>query len=127
VAERVPRVRRTPILVAALLVVRGDGLDAEILRADASRFRRRFNAWHRFGISAFLAADDVEVTALCESRLERFSTVVVYRRLDLETAGLEVVPTFRTPHVTIAHQDLEALATVLLTCEHRVFENPHFR
>ena len=124
--ERVPRVRRLPIPNDALLVVRGDELDAEILRADARRFRRRFVGWDRFGVSALVATNDAEVLTLCESRLERFPLVVVYRRLDLETAGLEVVPTFRTPHVTLAHQDLEALVTVLLTCEHRVLENPHF-
>jgi hypothetical protein len=108
------------------LVVRGDELDAEILRADARRFRRRFDAWDLFGVSALVATNDTEVFALCESRLERFPLVVVYRRADLEAAGLEVIPTFRTPHVTLAHQDLEALVTVLLTCEHRVLENPHF-
>ena len=125
-AEQTPRVRRLPIPNDALLVVRGDELDAEILRADARRFRRRFDAWDRFGVSALVATNDTEVLALCESRLERFPLVVVYRRPDLETAGLEVVPTFRTPHVTLAHQDLEALVTVLLTCEHRVLDNPHF-
>jgi hypothetical protein len=66
-----------------------------------------------FGVSALVATDDVEVLALCESRLERFPLVVVYRRPDLEAAGLAVVPTFRTPHTTLAHQDLEALVTVL--------------
>jgi hypothetical protein len=66
-----------------------------------------------FGVSALVATDDVEVLALCESRLERFPLVVVYRRPDLEAAGLAVVPTFRTPHMTLAHQDLEALVTVL--------------
>jgi hypothetical protein len=126
VAERIPRVRRLPIPNDALLVVRGDDLDAEILRADARRFRRRFDAWDRFGVSALVATDEAEVLALCESRLERFPLVVVYRRPDLEVAGLEVVPTFRTPHVTLAHQDIEALVTVLLTCEHRVLDNPHF-
>jgi len=126
VAEHIPRVRRLPIPNDALLVVRGDELDAEILRADARRFHRRFNAWDRFGVSALVASDEAEVLALRESRLERFPLVVVYRRPDLELAGLEVVPTFRTPHVTLAHQDLEALVTVMLTCEHRAIENPHF-
>jgi hypothetical protein len=126
VAERIPRVRRIAIPEDALLVVRGDELDAEILRADARRFRRRFDAWNRFGVSALVATDNIEVLALCESRLERFPLVVVYRRSHLEADGLEVVPTFRTPHVTLAHENLEALVTVLVTCEHRVFENPHF-
>jgi hypothetical protein len=109
-----------------LLVVRGTEFEEGLLRADARRFHRRFDAWGRFGVSAFLAADDVEVAALCETRLERFATVVVYRRDDLEARGVEIVPTFRTPHATLAHSDLEALVSVLLTCEHRVLSNPHY-
>lgn len=124
--ERVPRVRRTPIPADVLLVVRGDELEGDILRADARRFRRRFEAWDRYGVSAFLAADYVEIAVLCETRLERFATVVVYQRHDLEAKGIEIVPTFRTPHVTLAHHDLEVLVAVLLTCEHRILDNPHF-
>jgi len=109
-----------------LLVVRGDELDAAILEADARRFRRRFDVWERFGVSALLAADDPEVFALCQSRLQRFPTVLVYRRQDLELSGIEVVPTFRTPHVTLASPDLEALVQALRTCEHREVRNPYF-
>ncbi len=121
-----PRMRRTPIPDDVLLVVRGDELDEEILRADARRFHRRFDQWDRYGVSAFLAFDDAEIMALCESRLERFTTVVVYRRHELQARGIDVMPTFRTPHATLAHRDLEALVSVLLTCEHKVLDNPHF-
>jgi hypothetical protein len=38
---------------------------------------------------------------------------------------VEIVPTFRTPHVTIAHADLGELVRRLLGCEHEVVENPY--
>jgi hypothetical protein len=126
VAENVPRIRRTPLTDDALLVVRGDELDQRILRADATRFRRRFAAWSRYGVSALVARDDIEVASFCETRLDRFPTVIVYRRHDLEVLGVEVVPTFRTPHVTLAQPDLDSLVNALLTCEHRKVKNPYF-
>jgi hypothetical protein len=109
-----------------LLVVRGDELDANLLEADARRFYRRFDQWDRFGVSALLATDDTEVFALCESRLQRFPVVVIFRRQDLEALGIDVVPTFRIPHVTLASPDLQALVRALTTCEHREFRNPYF-
>jgi hypothetical protein len=121
-----PRIRRTPIPDDVSLVIRGDELNEQILRADATRFRRRFDAWGRYGVSALLASNDAEVGTLCETRLERFETVIIYRRDDLESLGVAVVPTFRTPHVTIASEDLESLVRALLTCDHRELRNPHF-
>ena len=97
-----------------------------MLRADASRFHRRFDGWGRFGVSAFVAADDAEVSALCRTRLERFAMVVIYHRNDLQAAWVEIAATFRTPHVTLAHQDLAELVAALLTCEHGMLGNPHY-
>jgi hypothetical protein len=73
-----------------------------------------------------LARDEIEIDALCETRLERLPVVVVYRRHDLEALGVEVVPTFRTPHVTLAHHDLDSLVRALLTCEHGEIRNAYF-
>jgi len=53
---------------------------------------------------AFVAADEDEVDALCETKLRAWSTVVVFARAALEAAGIELVPTFRVPHVTLAAQ-----------------------
>jgi hypothetical protein len=64
---------------------------------------------------------------LCETRLERFDTVAVFRRADLWKAGIETVPTFRRPHVTLAHANLNALVNGLCSCEHRVLSNRHHR
>ena len=43
----------------------------------------------------------------------------------LEAAGIEVVPTFRTPHVTLAHAELDELLQRLSDCEHNILENPY--
>jgi hypothetical protein len=109
----------------ARLVVRGDELDEALLRADAANFRERFADWGRFGVSAFLAADSSEVDALCASRLVRFASVAVFRRASVIDAGLDVVPTFRTPHVTLAHDELDELVRRLLLCEHETLINPY--
>jgi hypothetical protein len=124
-ADGIPRFRLRVIPDDAVLVVRGDELDPTMLATDAGRFFRRFGAWGRYGVSAFLAADDNEVDVLCETRLEGFPEIVIFTRTDLEAAGVEVVPTFRHPHVTLAHVELESLVHGLLTCEHRVLRNPH--
>lgn len=87
--------------------------------------RRRFDEWVRYGASGFLAADGDEVDVLCETRLERFATVIAFRRADLLSAGMEVVPPFRRPHVTLAHTDLGALVRGLRSCEHGEIPNPH--
>jgi hypothetical protein len=125
-AEGVPRLRLSSVAPAPLLVVRGDELTPEILRADARRFFRRYQAWGMYGVSAFAAADEPEVDAICETRLERFNVVVVFERPDLERAGIEIAPTFRRPHVTLAHQSLDALVRGLRSCQHRTLVNRHY-
>jgi hypothetical protein len=120
-----PRIRRAPISDRAVLVVRGDELDSAVIRADATRFRRRFPAWGRFGVSAFVASDEDEIDALCETKLRAWSTVVVFTLSALQSAGIEVVPTFRVPHVTLADPSLDALTEKLLLCDHRVIVNPY--
>jgi hypothetical protein len=109
----------------AVLVVRGDALDRDLLRRDALRFHRRFSAWGRYGVSAFYAASDAEVDALCETRLVQFPTVVVFQRTQLEAAGVDVVATFRTPHVTLVADDPDELVTKLLGVEHLEQPNPY--
>jgi len=123
--DRSPRLRLVASRDDAVLVVRGGENDPEAIRSDAERFRRRFDEWGRYGVSGVLAADDHEVDVLCETRLERFATVLVFRRADLAGAGIEVVPTFRRPHVTLAHTDLDSLVSGLRSCEHRNSTNPH--
>lgn len=82
----------------------------------AEDFFDRFAGWGRWGVSAFYARGEIEVDDIASTRLRRFGLVRVYRVSELLDAGFEVVPTFRTPHVTIAwvgglDQGLEALGT----------------
>ena len=123
--ERVPRIRLRGVPDNSVFVVRGDELDASLLAADASRFHERFIEWGRFGISAFQATSEPEIDVVCQTRLVRFASVVVFRRADLEMAGVEIVPTFRRPHVTLCHEQLDELVTRLLRCEHSVLPNPY--
>ena len=122
--EAVPRIRSGPIPDDAVVVIRGEDPTA-VLRADARRFRRRFPDWNRYGLSGFVARDAGEVDALCETRLIEWTRVRTFRRLALEAAGIEVVPTFRTPHVTLAHAELDELLERLSDCEHEILENPY--
>lgn len=108
-----------------MLVVRGDVLDEILLRRDAERFRRRFPAWGRTGVSAFYARDGGEVHALCQLRLGQFPSVVVFKRYDLEQMGLEVIGTFRAPHVTLAAADTDDLVERLRACPHSLLINPY--
>jgi hypothetical protein len=99
---RLPRIRRAPIPDDAVLVVRGDDLDPATARQQAETFRRRFPDWGRYGLSAYHARSEDEIDDLAADQLERFPLLALFRRTDLEAAGFETVPTFRTPHVTIA-------------------------
>ncbi len=53
------------------------------------------------GLSALLARGDDDVDDLGAGPLVRFPLLGIYQVSVLDTAGFEVVPTFRTPHVTI--------------------------
>jgi hypothetical protein len=123
--DRTPRVRRAPLPDDALMVVRGDVLDGELLHADAARFSRRFPEWDRAGVSGYYARDENEVGALCQTKLVNFETVVVFARADLERSGIDVVGTFRTPHVTLAARDIHTLLAALIGCPHQVRDNPY--
>jgi hypothetical protein len=122
--QAVPRIRSGPIPDDAVVVIRGED-PTVVLRADARRFRRRFPDWDRYGVSGFVARDAGEVDALCETRLVEWPSVRTFRRSALEAAGIEVVPTFRTPHVTLAHAELDDLLRRLSDCEHEILENPY--
>ena len=97
-----PRVRRAAIPDDAVLVVRGEELDPDVSYKQAEAFLRRFSAWRKWGVSAYYARNVGEVDDVAGDQLERFPEIAVLRIADLVSAGFEVVPTFRTPHVTIA-------------------------
>ncbi len=120
-----PRVRRAPLPDDAVLVVRGDVLDGELLRADAARFSRRYPEWDRTGVSGYYARDENEIGALCQTKMVNFETVVVFTWQDLARHGIDVVGTFRTPHVTLAARDIQTLVAALIGCPHQVRHNPY--
>lgn len=60
-----------------------------------------------------------------KTKLRSWGVVVVFERSALEEAGIEVVPTFRVPHVTLAHAALEQLMQRLVACDHRIVVNPY--
>lgn len=126
VPDSEPRIRRSPIPTEGVYIVRGDRLDPTLLRRDAERFHQRFSTWGRYGVSAFYAAGRAEIDALCETRLIQFPTIIVFARSDLIHVGVEVVPTFRTPHVTLAHADLLRLIELLRCTRHVERHNPYY-
>jgi hypothetical protein len=106
--SRVPRVRYRALPArGSVVVVRGDDLDPASDRRQAEAFRRRFPDWHRYGLSAYFAEDDEAVDDVASDQLERFPMLVVYSPADLDGVGVETVPTFRSPHVTLAFDDLD--------------------
>lgn len=126
VTQRLPRIRRTPIPVDAVIVVRGEELAADDSAIQAVRFRRRFPDWGRWGLSAMYAESDADVDDLAAGPLRRFPVLGLYRVADLEEAGFEVAPTFRTPHVTIAFTgELDDGLERLRTAIHERRPNPY--
>lgn len=123
---RAPRIRRAGIPHDALLVVRGDDLEPTTSREQAVSFLRRFPDWGRYGLSAYYARDEDEVEDLAADQLERFPVLAVFELTALVEAGFDVVPTFRTPHVTVAFSgDLEEHLRSLVQLRPRIVENPY--
>lgn len=124
-----PRIRHAAIPEDAWLVVRGvASIEPETSRRQAELFRRRFEGWGRYGLSAFYARSEDEVLDLGEDRLDAFETLFVYQLADVIDAGFEVVPTYRSPHVTITfYDDVETGVARLLAVPHRTVSNPAFR
>ncbi len=124
-----PRIRRAAIPADVWLVVRGSAsIEPDTSIRQAELFLRRFPEWGRYGLSAFYARSDDEVLDLGEDRLNAFETLFVYRTVDVVEAGFEVVPTYRSPHVTITfYTDVQQGIARLLAVEHREVANPAYR
>jgi hypothetical protein len=84
------------------MIVRGDDLNPATDLHHAEAFRRRFPNWGRYGLSAYYVRNEEELDDLSADQLERFPMLEIFDRAALESARFEVIPTFRTPHVTIA-------------------------
>ncbi len=82
--------------------------------------------WQRWGLSAYYARSEDEINDLAEDQLERFPILVVLAIDSLIEAGFEIVPTFRTPDVTIAFDsDLDAGLAVLVELGADARPNPY--
>lgn len=115
-----------PIPIDAMIVVRGEAHVEDYPAVQAGLFRRRFPEWGRWGLSAMYAESDADVDDLGAGPRRRFPVLGLYRIADLEEAGFEVVPTFRTPHVTIAFTgELDDGLERLRTAIHEQRPNPY--
>ena len=121
-----PRFRRRDIpRHARVVLVRGGAGHPEVDRTQAQDFFERYPAWGRFGLSAYYAEDEAAVDDLASDLLERFEELLVYPLAGLVAVGVEVVATFRTPHVTIAFTDLDQGLQLLDEAAHEVLPNPY--
>ena len=118
------RVRREQVADGDLVIVRGGRLEREVLRFDAMEAHRRFG---EYGVSVFAAGDEDELDGLSRDRLSRFDVLTVMRAGAIRAAGLELRPTFRSPHYTIMLPDLDSDLARLLACENETRVNPYFR
>ena len=125
-SERTPRIRRSGVPDDALIVLRGDDLRPATARHQAEVFRRRYPDWGRWGLSAFYARNELEVDDLAADQLERFPMIDLYEASDLRAAAFEIVPTFRTPHLTLAFSgDLDEGIGRLRRAVHQARPNPY--
>jgi hypothetical protein len=116
------RVRNEQLADDALVVVRGGALDANTIRTDAMAASARFG---EYGISAFSAADEAALDALARDRLAQFDILVLMTAGAIRRAGLELRPTFRSPHYTIMLAELDRDIASLVECENVRRTNPH--
>ncbi len=123
---RIPRVRGRPLPTDPEgIIVRGDDGGETTDRRQAEAFLRRFPDWERYGLSAFHAVEDADFDELAATVLERYPVLRIYRPGALRALSVEVVPTFRSPHVTLAFTDLEAGLTTLARSRHERRPNPY--
>lgn len=120
-----PKLRNAQLPHSGYLVLRGVTRQ-ELAREAAIRFQDRYPGWHTYGVSAFYASGSDDVNALCGDQMRTWQQIAVFKIEDLRDAGLSLYPTFRTPHVTIACQDLDQLIYLLDHTIHRIIENPYY-
>jgi len=125
VPDHVPRIRRAPLPDDVVALVRGDTGEVDQDRLDALSFRRRFPDWPGFGVSGFYAVSEEGIDDLARDVIRRFEALRVYDPAVLRHEGLDVLPTFRTPHVTIGFADLDHGLSVLASSLRQRRLNPY--
>lgn len=114
-----PAKDRRPLRLRAIpqgeqvVIVRGDEGNDGARRRSAERFKRRWPELGQFGLSGYYAEDEDEISDIVVSYLYSFPAVLVLKVDAVWAAGLEILPTFKAPHVTVAFEDLDEGLTAL--------------
>jgi hypothetical protein len=117
------RLRDGDVLDDGVTLVRGGGLDPEVLRADAERYHGVYGS---YGISVFAVRDATLEELSQQAPLVRFSRLTMVKVADVLGAGLRLEPTGRNPrHYTVAFDDLDRGVAQFVGCEHQVVPNPY--
>jgi hypothetical protein len=116
------RARRGEALPSdAALVVRGNLLDPDALRADAVDNHEIYGFW---GISVFAEVGSFDLLWIAANKLARAEWLVVFSTGDVLGAGLQLWDTGQAPHFDVVHQDVDELVARLVACPHRIIRNP---
>jgi hypothetical protein len=105
-----------------LVVIRGGVMEEDSLRRDA---RIAFLRFGEYGVSVLAAPDAVGLAEVAAGSLRRYRQLTITTAGAIRRAGLELRPTFRSPHYTVIFPRVDDGVRRLLSCENEVIENPH--
>jgi hypothetical protein len=106
----------------AVVIIRGDLLDPDVLAESA---QRNFDVYGFYGVSVFAETAEVPWTDLAAARFSAVPWLVLFSAGDLTAAGLELWDTGVAPHFDVVYDDLGQLVARMLGTTHRVVPNPH--
>ena len=102
-------------------LVRGGGLDPEVLRADALRYHGVYGS---YGISVFAVRGLTLEEMAQQVPLVRFDHLTLIRVASIIMAGLRLEPTGRNPrHYTVGFDDLDKGVQQIAICGHQIVPN----